>query len=379
MTALQIDNVEQTNISDWLTVSVNIHSRNVAFKNPFEGGSSVSLTLKWSIDKDKNTTYPQSMELEANTDSGVSVEPISITPEQCLFSSSNQSCEFEISFNVPEQNSETQIKINAKTTESGQDGLLNNDTTINFTVTNHVQPSEAITTSVTVDTQCFAYKAGDVNLMANLSETRIPNEPDSSTSISNANLNYAIGLINESATEIGTAGTGDDGNASLLYNIDNLTAGDHYLFVSYEGDSIYKSSANSGILGIYYNFVGFQPPINPAGNSIFGNGRVVPVKVKIVDADLNPVTEAKPTVWIYKWSEGTGLGEDYEPATSVSSADTDNIMRYDFDEQQYIYNADLSALTNGTYAIVVDPNDSHVCNSGPYQAIITIAKKGKKG
>jgi hypothetical protein len=79
-----------------------------------------------------------------------------------------------------------------------------------------------------------------------------------------------------------------------------------------------------------------------------------------------------------QYSTSTGLGEVLEAATSVSSADTDNIMRYVPEDGHYIYNWDLSSLENGTYAVVVDAGDSDVCSTGPHYAVITVAKKGKK-
>ncbi|MGY0613544.1 hypothetical protein [Vibrio sp. FJH11] len=368
VTSLTINGVEET-ISNWLDDSGAPQHRNVTFKNTFVGTSNIKLTLKWSIDEGNGspTQYSKTAAFSAETSNGVIVSPINVSPDACELIDKNSTCFLDISFDVPNTESAIQIKVNADTDKTGSGGLLNQSTFVNFTVIE--QDISAIGTTLTVpDTQCFPYQTGEANLKAHLAET------ESSNPILAATLNYSIDGI-----YVGSESTGDNGYAYLSHNINSLEAGDHNLFVAYAGDGNFNPSDDSGIIGIYYNFVGFQPPINPAGNSIFGNGRVIPVKVKIVDANLNPVTEAEPTVWIYKWSEGTGLGEDFEPATSVSSADTKNIMRYDSDEQQYIYNADLSALTNGTYAIVIDPDDSRVCNSGPYQAIITVAKKGKKG
>ena len=53
-------------------------------------------------------------------------------------------------------------------------------------------------------------------------------------------------------------------------------------------------------------------------------------------------------------------------------------MRYVPEDGHYMYNWDLSALTNGTYGVVVDLGDSATCSAGPYYAVITVAKKGKK-
>lgn len=176
---------------------------------------------------------------------------------------------------------------------------------------------------------------------------------------------------------IGDASTDSNGDAVLTYNVNGLSASDHNLFGAFAGDGIYNPSDDSATLGIYYNFVGFQPPINSEGNSIFSNGRVIPIKIKIVDANLAPVTDAQPTVWIYQWSPGTDLGEVIEAATSVSAADTGNIMRYVPEDQQYIYNCDMPT-TPGTYAVVVELGDSKACGKGPYYTTITVVKKGKK-
>ncbi len=379
ISALTINQVTQNNLSDWFTVSGNVQNRSVAFIQPFAGSATVSLQLTWSINPDKNTTYPQTMSLVPNVAAGTHVELLSMSPESCEFLNSNQSCKFELAFNILAQDGAAEITLDAQTDNNSRDGLLNSDTAITFTVTEQTQATDEISTLVTVPTQCFAYQAGEVNFMANLSTATTLDARDSNSPIADAALNYAIGMVSDQATPLGAAQTDDNGNAYLPHNINHLAAGEHFLFVDYPGDISYKPSTNSGTVGIYYHFVGFQPPINPQGNSIFSNGRVIPVKVKLVDAQLRPVIDAKPMVWIYKWSEGTGLGEDFEPATSVSSADSEHVMRYDASAEHYIYNADLSGLDNGTYAIVVDPNDSHTCNSGPYQAIITVAKKTKKG
>jgi hypothetical protein len=52
-------------------------------------------------------------------------------------------------------------------------------------------------------------------------------------------------------------------------------------------------------------------------------------------------------------------------------------MRYVSDDGHYIYNWDLSNLSNGTFAVVVDLGDSATCSQGPYYAVITVAKKKK--
>lgn len=123
--------------------------------------------------------------------------------------------------------------------------------------------------------------------------------------------------------------------------------------------------------------MGFGQPINGDGTSIFG-GRVIPIKVGVVDANGNPVTDASPTVWLTSYDKDLGVGSELEKVSSVSNADTDNVMRYVPEEKRYIYNWDTRELENGTYAVVVDLGDSRTCRAEHPYAIITVAKKGGK-
>lgn len=88
-----------------------------------------------------------------------------------------------------------------------------------------------------------------------------------------------------------------------------------------------SGSNDSNTLGISYLFVGFGQPINADSTRIFG-GRVIPIKIRLVDANGDPVTDATPMVWLASYDKDLGLGEDWEQVSSASKADTDNIMRY---------------------------------------------------
>ncbi|MGQ3683719.1 MAG: PxKF domain-containing protein [Candidatus Loosdrechtia sp.] len=130
-------------------------------------------------------------------------------------------------------------------------------------------------------------------------------------------------------------------------------------------------------LGINYLFIGFQPPINASGNSKFASGKVIPIKIRFVDANLQSVPDAKPEVWLKNLSSAISLGEE-NAATSVSSADTGCIMRYVPADGHYIYNWDLGSLNNGCYEVFVRLYDSPTCSKNPYSVLITVDKKGKK-
>jgi hypothetical protein len=259
-----------------------------------------------------------------------------------------------------------QVKIDSipPSKSPGSKELQGKSLFINFSV---IQQVAKIDTALTVpDPQCFLYKAGNVDLAATLAEL-VSGNP-----VSGSPVDFSV-----DSNPIGSGLTDSLGEAMLNYNINGLSAGDHNLYAEFLGDASYNGSNDSATLGISYNFVGFQQPINADGTSIFG-GRVIPVKIKITDANLQPVTDAAPTVWFTQVSPETALGSDLEAATSVSAADTGNIMRYDSVEDKYIYNWDASSLTNGTWYVIVELGDSDACSKGPYYATITVSKKKGK-
>ncbi|MFB2652857.1 PxKF domain-containing protein [Shewanella seohaensis] len=339
--------------------------------------TNVSMKLTWSIiDKNEGqkTEYPQDMSLSAATSDGsIPSNSITISPDKCTFTSITGTCEFVISFTTPNTEGGFHINVDAVTKNSGPNGLLNSDAVISFTVAEPQQAPAKIDTAIAVVNQCYEYQAGDVEFNATL--TASPNVP-----IAGATLNFGINTTNDNATSslMDAAQTNLDGVANITYNINDLTAGDYFVLVDYEGDNIYDSSASSGTLGIYYSFNGFLPPINDDNTSIFGNGRVIPVKIKLVDANGTPVVDAKPEIQIYKTTDGIWLGEEEMVTSSVSAADSGQTMRYDPVEQQYIYNADLSGLDSGTYAIVVDTGGSSCNGETTHAALITVQKKGNK-
>lgn len=339
-------------------------------------GSSVSMTVNWAIDRGIQmgaiTVYPRSMNFSSST----TVTPgpavaATISGSPCAVSAytAATACSTGISFPTPATPGDYQVLITPADSVSspGNVRLEVKLLYINFTVVEPVVEKED--TVLTVEPKCVLYKAGDVQLTATLEELA------SGDKIPDANVDF---YVDPPSTSIGSDSTNANGVAVLSYNIDSLTPGDHNLYAEFLGDTIYNPSNDSANLGVSYNFVGFQQPINADGTSVFGNGRVIPIKIKITDANLDPVTDAAPTVWVTKVSPSTALGDELEPASSVSAADTGNTMRYDFVDNHYIYNWDLTSLTNGTWYVVVNLGDSDACSSGPYYATITVSKKGKK-
>lgn len=344
-------------------------NRNLTITDPIVGAKPVSVQATWSIGAGTNprtTTYPKNgVAFTATTSNGTSVGAITVAPAACDFAGASATCSTTASFTTPNVSDTIQVKVTPDNTGTGNTALANGTHLfVNFSVIQQVAKFDTLTT--VDDPICAPYKGGTINLPAKLT-TLAGGLP-----LSGKQLDYAV-----NSASVGSASTGADGVAALPFNVDGLAAGDHAVYAEFLGDSGYNGSNDGATLGLYYNFVGFQPPINPEGNSIFNGGRVVPVKIKLVDANLAPVTDAKPTVWVYQWSPGTGLGEVLETPTSVSSADQGNTMRYSPTDQHYIYNWDLEGLANGTYAVVVELGDGKACSKGPYYATFTVAKRKK--
>jgi hypothetical protein len=337
-------------------------------------GQAVKFTVTWSLQDrsaqpGQDTIYSKSVIFTRSTTATpgptVSVDAI----PNCTVTSSVSTCTTDVSFAAPATVGNYQVQVQAEA--GGSNGIADTTLSVNFSVATPVVLLED--TKLAVAKQCVLLNAGEVDLTATLTEL-LSGDP-----IASADVGFFLDpeIINDVATSgsIGGATTDSDGVATLTHDVNTLGVGDYNLYAEYAGSSSYNPSNGSNVLGVSYLFVGFQQPINPDGTSIFGNGRVLPVKIRVVDANNQPVANAAPTVWLTQYSSSTGLGSVLEEATSVSAADTGNIMRFVPEDGHYIYNMDLSTVTNGTYAVVVDLGDSAACTKGPYYAIITVKKK----
>lgn len=213
---------------------------------------------------------------------------------------------------------------------------------------------------------CALYHGSPIDLVANLTDLA------NGLPLAGRLIDFKVGGV-----AAGSGTTDADGMASYPFNVNSLTAGDYTLRAAFLGDGTYNGSSDETLLGISYTFVGFQPPLGSRGQLLVNPGRALPVKIRLVDANLAPVPTASPTVWIHQWSPGTGLGARLAPPTSVGAANIGNTMRYSPMDQQYIFNLDTRDLAGGGYAVLVELGDSEACSSGPYFAPFTVGKRGK--
>jgi hypothetical protein len=336
--------------------------------DPVFDGQQIVVTGTWTI-RDRSaqpgadTGYPKTVVFTATTESSGPAVVVSAIPN-CTVTSSASTCIADISFSAPATAGDYQVKVAASSSGSGPGGPLPGSSLyINFTVTDEVEPLD---TQLTVAGQCVLLNQGDVDLGATLTEL-VSGNP-----IAGAAIDFSV-----ASEPAGSATTGGDGVATLGYNVVHLGVGDYPIYAAYAGsDDVYTGSNDSDTLGISYVFTGFKQPINADGNSVFGNGQVIPVKIELLDYLGQPVPDAAPTVWLQALLPG-GVGDEVE-ATSVSAADSGNVMRYVPEDGIYIYNMDLKSLDNGTYKVFVRLGDSETCSAGNPSVTVTVAKKGKK-
>jgi hypothetical protein len=238
--------------------------------------------------------------------------------------------------------------------------------TIGFTVSN---PSgcipEATSLSLTVEPSCVVYKATSTTFTATLTygEDHVP--------LAGKPVEFAI-----ENTDLGSVLTNAEGKAILTFDPSGLAVGGYTVVSSFQGDDCYYAADPSyASLGVRYDFLGFQPPvqIDGVGAGLF-SGKVIPVKVRIADAQGMPVPDA--TAYI-TWT-GTTANVYYEevPAESVSAADSGNLMRYDPVSDQYIYNWNTSRLDNGSYTINIDMGEG--CGGERNATVLLQKSSGKK-
>lgn len=325
-------------------------------------GATVSVTVTWSIENRRgtgaNTGYPRMIGFDAvplSIVDGINQAATVSSGASCNVASSADTCSTTIRFTAPSPASGTSTfmaRVRPLDTDTGNAAIEGPDkyVNINFSVT-----AASIASSPTV-TEAHGpyctYLNGTPNLQATLTTAGA-----SPAGIPGQLISFALESAPTSETFLpfGSAMTAYPTGVAALSGmpLGGRGVGDYTVRATFAGDSSFAGSADTATVGIGYAFLGFQPPINPAGTSIFSSGRTIPIKIRIADALNNPVTNASPTVWMKKLISGETYGDETE-VTSVSAADSGNQMRYSAAEDQYMYNWDTSALSNGVYVIRVD-------------------------
>jgi hypothetical protein len=306
-----------------------------------------------------STTYPHTMHITASTNSKpYGADDVSVTGlNNCTLDSRSATCSEAATITAPATAGAYQVKILADDGITGSGKMTGDFFFLNFTVVvSGCTP--AATTLVLSTSECVVYHANSVSLSATLKSDY--------TALAGKTITFYV-----DGEDVGTADTNSDGIATLDYDPSMLAVGDHALTAEWQSDDpCYQNPTVTGAkLGIQYLFLGFQPPINADGSTIL-TGKAGPVKIKIVDANGIPVVDAVALVF---FEDGIAkiVGTDPENATTGLNFDYGNVMRYS--DGQYVYNWNLSTVTNGTKTIRVFLGEGSCAPE--HQVVVSVGKK----
>jgi hypothetical protein len=366
------DKVAFTNIATTPGSTQSGGSGNYTLTSTVNAGDSISLsfTLGASGSGSTSTAYPRTVNVTASIDakpSGASDVSVTGLTTPCTFPSPAavaRTTTFNESATItaPATLGAYTVRISADDNDFNGAGKINGDFIhINFTVVASGCTPEPTTLELGTP-DCVVLHATSVTLSATLTVT------SDGTPLAGKTITFSV-----DGDEVGTADTDSNGEANLDYDPSSLTVGDHALTAAWQSDDdCYQSSeATGGKLGVQYLFVGFQPPINADGSTIL-TGKCGPVKIVIVDANGVPVPDATALVF---FEDGivTIVGIDPENATAGLNFDYGNVMRYS--DGQYVYNWDLSTVTNGTKKIRVYLWEGSCAPE--HQVVVSVGKKKK--
>jgi hypothetical protein len=337
-------------------------SGNFTVIDPVAGGDTIQFDLTFSIVvQGATTTFPRIISFGANTTIGsesVAVGPI----PNCSFVTSATSCTTPVTMTAPSTPGGYSVKIAATGGTGGRDGLSpGNGVVVSFVVAAPPSEPEPIATSLdlALDNGCIVLHHGAVGFVATLTAAGSP--------LAGEQIDFTV-----DGEPVGSAWTDIDGQATLAFDSSALGVGDHTVGAEFEATTTHLGSLSTETLGVSYLFAGFQQPINADGSSRFG-GRVVPVKVRVLDALGAPVGDAAAHVY-FAVGTATVIGTDAEPVANTNG-DSGNEMRYDPTAQQYVFNWDVRSLDNGTYWVRVDLAEG-TCGE-PHVVLLSLKRNGK--
>jgi hypothetical protein len=353
----------------------NGQSGNFTLINSVTGGDEISFNLTFSINtQGSTTTYPRTITFGVLPPPGPT-DPIVYfgatgmnTTYQCTFTSASSNFTTQVRITAPAADGAYSVHISAIDGTGGQKGLSpGGGITVTFTVSNPAPPScnqDATSLSLTLVPACVVFHATSATFSATLTSDDSP-------------LAGKLIAFTVDGNDVGSVSTDDKGVATLVYDPSALSVGDHTVAASFQGDGCdYESSGNSATLGVTYDFLGFQPPvqIDGVGAGLF-SGKVIPVKIKIADALGMPVPDAQAFVFFGQTS--ADVTSEAADSVNFTTADPGNQMRYDPLADQYIFNWDTSKLANGSYNIRIDLGEGS-CAGNRLATVILQKSSGKK-
>jgi hypothetical protein len=169
--------------------------------------------------------------------------------------------------------------------------------------------------------------------------TAILTRTDTSAGVAGATISFTV-----DGTPVGSATTDGNGVATLNYDPSGLTPGFHTVQASFAGQTIggitfNPSTSNTQTLHVIYNFIGFLPPLSPAGtdSGTFKAGSTIPVKFQLTDYYGSYISNAVAKIYV----DSSYIGD----------------FRYDPTNNQYIFNLSTKGFSTGTHTITVILDD----------------------
>lgn len=110
-----------------------------------------------------------------------------------------------------------------------------------------------------------------------------------------------------------------------------------------------NTSTATSTFNVLYKTNGFLPPVKSDGSGVYNQGRTLPVKFGLQDANGNIISTATAQIFIAKIINNT-VGSDVIPL-STSAADIGNQFRYDLGGHQYIFNLSTNSMPPGAWQL----------------------------
>jgi len=152
---------------------------------------------------------------------------------------------------------------------------------------------------------------------------------------------------------------GQEISSGQIINFDKVG---HHTIIITASDRVGNTATVNIVFDVVYDFLGYCPPVKSDGSGIYRLGRTLPIKFQLNDANGQPIKNAIAKLIIFKIQNGI-IGTDEIIPSSTSAADTGNFFRYDPNDNQYIYNLNLSAniFSVGTWQLktVLDDGKSY--------------------
>ncbi|MHB8527459.1 MAG: Ig-like domain repeat protein [Candidatus Acidiferrales bacterium] len=254
-----------------------------------------------------------------------------------------------------------------------------------FTTSSLSVGSHSITASYSGDS-AFQASAGTLTQTVNPSSTITTVSSSTNPSVLNSSVTLTA-TVKAAAPGAGTP-TGTisfkDGSTTLttvpvntagqaIFSTSSLVVGSHSITATYSGDSNFNGSTSAALnQPIQYGPVGttcdgvaghqILPPINADGTSVYNQGRTVPAKFQVCDA--NGVSIGTPGVvssfFLTQIVSGT-VTTTVQDVVDTNNPDT--AFRWDSSGQQWIFNISTKNLSaNSTYVYTITLNDGTTIN-----------------